>query len=243
MRDKSTEEYFSSTPLYVEDSYLREFDAQVIKAGPKFVVLDRTAFYPESGGQPSDTGVIQYGDQVVEVHKVMKRGRDIFHYLRGDIPVGASVRGVIDWELRLYNMRRHSAEHLLTGLFEREGAGPKVYSDLTRLDFKPSDLTEETVRSVEAEFNGTVDADIPIRIYYASRDELEGEEDERKKAFLEKIPRALDQLRMVEIPGHVMTFCFGTHVRSTGEIGLLSELELTEGKKGRRSVSFLLKRV
>jgi alanyl-tRNA synthetase len=180
---------------------------------------------------------------VVEVHKVMKRGRDIFHYLRGDIPVGASVRGVIDWELRLYNMRRHSTEHLLTGLFEREGAGPKVYSDLTRLDFRPSDLTEETVRSVEAEFNGIVEVDIPIRIYYASRDELEGEEDERKKAFLEKIPRALDRLRMVEIPGHALTFCFGTHVRSTGEIGLLSELELTEGKKGRRSVSFLLKRV
>ncbi len=241
MRDKSTEEYFSSKPLYVEDSYLKEFDAQVIKAGPKFVVLDGTAFYPESGGQPSDTGVIQCGDQVVEVHKVMKRGRNIFHYLRGDIPVGASVRGVIDWEPRLYNMRRHSAEHLLTGLFEREGAGPKVYSDLTRLDFKPSDLTEETVRSVEAEFNGIVESDIPIRIYYASRDELEGEEDERKRAFLEKIPRALDRLRMVEIPGHALTFCFGTHVRSTLEIGLLSELELTEGKKGRRSVSFLLK--
>ncbi|TEU08567.1 hypothetical protein E3J20_08285, partial [Candidatus Bathyarchaeota archaeon] len=111
------------------------------------------------------------------------------------------------------------------------------------LDFKSSDLTEETVRSVEAEFNGMVESDIPIRIYYASRDELEGEEDERKKAFLEKIPKALDRLRMVEIPGHALTFCFGTHVRSTGEIGLLSELELTEGKKGRRSVSFLLKRV
>lgn len=239
--DKSANDYFSSIPLYAEDSYLKEFDAWVIKAGPRFVVLDRTAFYPESGGQPSDTGVLRHGDHEVEVHKVMKRGREIFHYLKGDIPVDSSVRGLIEWASRFYNMRRHSAEHLLTGLFEGEGAGPKVYSDLTRLDFKPSDLAEETVRSVEAEFNGIVEADIPLRIYYSSREELEGEEDERKKTFLIKIPKALDRLRMVEIPGHALTFCFGTHVRSTGEIGLLSELELTEGKKGRRSVSFLLK--
>jgi Ser-tRNA(Ala) deacylase AlaX len=238
--NKGANDYFSSTPLYAEDGYLKEFDARVIKAGPRFVVLDRTAFYPESGGQPSDTGVLRHEDQEVEVHKVMKRGRDIFHYLKGDIPVDSSVRGLIEWAPRLYNMRRHSAEHLLTGLFEGEGAGPKVYSDLTRLDFKPSDLTEETVRSVGAEFNGIVEADIPLRIYYASREELEGEEDERKRAFLDKIPRALDRLRMVEIPDHALTFCFGTHVRSTGEIGPLAEMELTVGKKGRKSVTFLL---
>jgi len=237
MRDKSTEDYFSSTPLYVDDSHLREFDAEVMR----YVVLDRTAFYPESGGQPSDTGVLRHEDLEVEVHKVMKRGRDIFHYLRGDMPVGASVHGVIDWEPRLYNMRRHSAEHLLTGLFKGEGAGPKVYSDLTRLDFKPSSLTKDAARRVEAEFNRIVEADIPLRIYFASRDELEGEEDERKRSFLDKIPRSLDRLRMVEIPGHALTFCFGTHVRSTGEIGRLAGLELTEGKKGRKSVSFLLK--
>jgi len=137
-------EYFTSEPLYVEDSYLREFDAEVIKAGPKFVVLDRTAFYPESGGQPSDTGVIRWDGGETEVHKVLKRGRDIFHYLRMDIPVGTKVHGSIDWEARFNNMRRHSGEHLLTGLFEKEGSGPKVYSDLTKLEFKPSDLPEET---------------------------------------------------------------------------------------------------
>ena len=239
--DKGANDYFSSTPLYAEDGYLKEFYARVIKAGPRFVVLDRTAFYPESGGQPSDTGVLRYGDQEAAVHKVMKRGRDIFHYLKGDIPVGSYVQGLIEWAPRYYNMRRHSAEHLLTGLFEREGAGPKVYSDLTRLDFKPSNLTEEAVRSVEAEFNRIVEADVPLRIYYASKEELEGEEDERKRAFLEKIPRSIGQLRMVEIPGHALTFCFGTHVRSTGEIGPLSVLELTTGRKGRRSVSFLLR--
>ena len=232
--------YYMSTPLYTEDSYLREFDAEVVKAGPRFAVLDRTAFYPDSGGQPSDTGILIVDDREVGVRKVMIRGREIFHYLNGDMPAGARVHGVIDWEPRYFNMRRHSGEHLLTGLFERAGAGPKVYSDLTRLEFRPSELTEEEVRRVGAEFDEVVGADIPLRIYYASREELEGEEDERKRGFLEKIPMAMERLRMVEIPGHALTFCFGTHVRSTAEIGRLAELELKMGKRGLRTVSFVL---
>jgi len=230
----------SSVPLYVEDGHIKEFDATVVKAGPKFVILDRTAFYPESGGQPSDTGAIAFEGGEAAVKKVMKRGKDIYHYLDADIPVGTRVHGGIDWEPRLYNMRRHSAEHLLTGLFEREGSGPKVYSDLERLDFKPSDLAEETVRRVKEEFNGIIDENILLRIYYTSREELDVGDDERKKEFLEKIPRTVERLRMVEIPGHALTFCFGTHVGSTGEIGRLSELTLSRGKKGRKIMHFLL---
>ncbi|UCD45207.1 MAG: alanyl-tRNA editing protein [Candidatus Bathyarchaeota archaeon] len=208
------------------------------------MVLDKTVFYPESGGQPTDTGVLRTDEQEVAVLKVMKRGRDLFHHLDGNLPMYATVHGAIDWEPRYYNMRRHSAEHLLTGLFEMADAGPKVYSDLTRLDFKPSKITEEAVRRVEAEFNDIVGEDIPLSIYYASREELEDEEDEedeRKRGFLDKIPRALDRLRMVEIPGHALTFCFGTHVRSTGEIGRISEMFLKVGKKGTRTVHFTLK--
>lgn len=231
---------FTPSLLYAWDSYLREFDATVIRSGPGYVVLDRTAFYPESGGQPSDTGLLHSGPQSVRVFKVLKRGRDIFHYIDGVLPEGVAVHGVLDWDVRFLNMRRHSAEHLLTGLFERAGAGPKVYSDMTRLEFKPSDLTEDRVQKVEAEFNRAVEADVPIRIYYASRRELDIGGDERKRAFLEKIPRSVDRLRMVEIPGYDLNFCFGTHVRSTGEIGRLAELELVKGRKRRRVVSFTL---
>ena len=230
----------ASEPLYVEDSHLKEFDARVVKAGPRFVILDRTAFYPESGGQPSDTGMIRYVGGESSVRKVLKRGRDIYHYLDGDIPVGTEVHGSIDWEPRHWNLRRHSAEHLLTGLFERRGSGPKVYSDLERLDFKPSELDEETVLEVEAEFNAIVDEDIPLRIYYTSREELDVEGDARKLEFLDKIPRNIDRLRMVDIPGHALTFCFGTHVGSTGEIGRLTKLTFSKAKKGRKIVHFFL---
>ena len=229
-----------SEPLYIEDSHLKEFDARVVKAGPKFIILDRTAFYPESGGQPSDTGVITYVGGEATVRKVMKRGMDLYHYLDGDIPVGTEVHGAIDWEPRLWNMRRHSGEHLLTGLLERRGSGPKVYSDLERLDFKPSRLDEETVREVEAEFNTIVDENIPLHIYYTSRQELDVAGDARKQEFLEKIPRNIDRIRMVDIPGHALTFCFGTHVSSTGEIGRLANLEFSNAKKGRKIIHFSL---
>lgn len=232
--------YNTSVPLYAEDSYLKAFDAEVVKAGPRFAVLDRTAFYPESGGQPSDTGVLSLGGEDVHVLKVMRRGRDIFHYLDRNVQMGSTVHGVIDWEQRYFNMRRHSAEHLLTGLFETAGSGPKVYSDLKRLEFKPSELDEEMTGVVEARFNEIVDEDVLISIYYADRDELEVGDDERKQAFLEKIPLDVDHLRMVDISGHALTFCFGTHVKSTAEIGHLAGIELKREKRGRRVVYFTL---
>lgn len=230
----------ASLPLYVKDSNLKEFDAQIIKTGPKFVILDRTAFYPESGGQPSDTGKLIYNRETACVRKVMKRGDDIYHYLDRNIPTGTKIHGVIDWVPRFWNMRRHSGEHLLTGLFERIGSGPKVYSDLERLDFKPSELDEKAVRAVETEFNRIVDEDIPLHIFYTSREELDVGDDTRKQEFLQKIPKNITRLRMVEISGHALTFCFGTHVKSTGEIGRLKKLTLSKAKKGRKIVHFLL---
>lgn len=231
----------TSVPLYADDSYLREFDALMIRSGPGFVVLDRTTFYPESGGQPSDTGLFRYGSRTVRVLKVLRRGVDILHYVDGALQDGAAVHGVIDWDRRYLNMRRHSAEHLLSGLLDRAGAGPKVYSDLTRLEFRPSDLTEDVLRQVEAAFDEAVRTDIPLRAYYTARGELDVGGDERKRAFLRKIPRGVELVRMVEIPGYDLTFCFGTHVRSTGEIGNLAELKLVIGKKRRRVILFALK--
>jgi len=80
----------TSVPLYAEDSYLKEFDAEVVRAGPRFAVLDRTAFYPESGGQPSDTGVLFLVGEDARVLKVMRRGKDIFHYLDMNVTGGRS---------------------------------------------------------------------------------------------------------------------------------------------------------
>ena len=101
--------------LYTDNSQLREFDAKVLRTGPRFVVLDQTAFYPEGGGQPTDTGKLIVDGKEIKVLKVMKRNGEIYHYLDADLPEGAEVHGVIDWEQRRQYMRLHSGEHLLTG--------------------------------------------------------------------------------------------------------------------------------
>lgn len=230
----------NSVPLYVDDSHLTEFDATVVKSGPRFVVLDRTSFYPDSGGQPNDIGFLRHDGINVIVLKVMKRGLEIFHYLDSDIPMGSAVHGMVDWPTRSWNMRRHSAEHLITGLIEALGEPPKIFSDLERLEYQPSTLTEEQIRGVERRFNEVVDKNVLVRIYYEDRARIDASGDPRKILFLKKIPRSVDRLRIVDIGAYASTFCFGTHVKSTKEIGHLVELRLEDAKKGKKVIHFRL---
>jgi len=224
--------------LYIKDSYQKEFDAKVTRIGPKFVVLDKTAFYPEGGGQPSDTGKLIVDGEEFKVIKVMKRGDQVFHYLNKDIELGSEVHGVIDWEQRFEYMRLHSGEHLLTGLFEARGSGPKVFSSFSQLDFKPSELTEEILSEVWQRFDEIIDEDIPVEIYFTNRDELDVGDDQRKQSFLEKIPKDIHELRMVRIGDYAETFCMGTHVKTTGDIGKLKGLRLEPKKKRKKIVYF-----
>ncbi len=223
----------NSLPLYADDSHLTEFDAVVVRSGPRFVILDRTVFYPDSGGQPSDTGIIRHAGGEARVTRVVKRGLEIYHYLDVDVPVGASVHGVIDWPTRSWNMRRHSAEHLLTGLIEALGEHPKVFSDLEKLEYQSSDLTVELVAAVGRRFDEIVAEDAPVRVYYEDRAKIDASGDPRKIGFLQKIPRSVERLRIVDIGSYASTFCFGTHVKSTKEIGRLAELRLEETKRGK----------
>lgn len=224
--------------LYITDSYIQKFDARVTRSGPKFIVLDQTAFYPEGGGQPSDTGKLVVDEDEVKVVKVMKRGDQVFHYLDKDIKVGSKVNGIIDWEQRFHYMRLHSGEHLLTGLFEERGSGPKVFSSFSQLDFKPSELTEETVSEVGKRFDEIIDEDVSVVIYNTNRENLKVEDDTRKQSFLEKIPKNIQELRMVKIGDYAETFCMGTHVKSTGDIGKLKSLRLEHKKKRKKIVYF-----
>ena len=227
--------------LYLQDSYIKEFNAKVVRSGPRYVILDRTAFYPEGGGQPTDTGKLSHKTEELRVIKVIQRGEQVYHYLDGDIPEGTNVHGEIDWEKRYAYMRLHSGEHLLTGLFEEEGSGPKVFSSFSQLDFKPSSIDENTISLVKERFDKLIDEDIPVETYYQDRDELDVSNDERKKEFLEKIPNNVEEIRMVRIGPHALTFCMGTHVKSTWEIGKLEELSVEPKKKGRKIVYFKLK--
>ncbi len=232
-----------SVLLYKDNPELREFNAVVTRTGPKFVVLDRTGFYPEGGGQPSDTGKLIVDGDEIRVVKVMKRGKQVFHYLAQDVSIGEKVLGVIDWDTRFRYMRLHSGEHLLTGLFEGLGSGPKVYSSFSQLDFKPSEIDEEMIELVRKKFNEVIELDVSVDIYYTSREDLDVGNDERKQSFLEKIPRNIDTLRMVKIGDLAETFCMGTHVKSTGDIGKLKDLRMEPKKKRKKIVYFELENI
>lgn len=226
--------------LYIRDSYLKEFEATVIRNGPRFVVLNQTAFYPEGGGQPSDTGKLNVDGREVKVIKVMKRGDQVFHYLDSNVEIGTDVHGVIDWDQRFNYMRLHSGEHLLTGLFEVRNSGPKVFSSFSQLDFQPSELTEETMKEVWGRFDEIIDENVSVDIFFTNRDELDIGDDKRKQSFLEKIPKNIHELRMVKIGDYAETFCMGTHVKSTGDIGKLKDLRLETKKKRKMIIYFEL---
>ena len=226
--------------LYIRDSYLKEFEATVIRNGPRFVVLNQTAFYPEGGGQPSDTGKLNVDGREVKVIKVMKRGDQVFHYLDSNVEIGTDVHGIIDWDQRFNYMRLHSGEHLLTGLFEVRNSGPKVFSSFSQLDFQPSELTEETMKEVWGRFDEIIDENVSVDIFFTNRDELDIGDDKRKQSFLEKIPKNIHELRMVKIGDYAETFCMGTHVKSTGDIGKLKDLRLETKKKRKMIIYFEL---
>lgn len=231
----------NSQQLYLEDSYLLEFEATVVRSGPKHAILDKTAFYPEGGGQPSDIGVLRFGNDLWKVNKVLKRGSEIFHYLDKDISQSIKIQCIVDSATRRWNMRRHSAEHLLTGLIEALGGPPKIYSDLERLEYQPSKLKQEQLNQIFIKFNEIIEQNLHVYVYFEDRAKINASDDPRKQSFLKKIPPNIEKLRMVDIGGYALTFCMGTHVKNTKEIGKLTSVNLVEGKKERKIVYFSLK--
>lgn len=217
--------------LYYEDTYRRTWKAQVLackpgKKGLFEVMLDETACYPEGGGQPSDTGILG-GVKVLEVHE--KDGH-VVHYVDGPLEVGAVVEGTIDWERRYDNMQHHSGEHLFSGLVHRhfgyDNVGFHMGQDEVTIDFN-GPLTPEQVWELEREANGLIYANVPVQITYPTSEEL-------KKLDYRSKKELTGQVRIVEIPGGDVCACCGTHVRTTGEIGIIKITGLMNYKGGVR---------
>ena len=214
--------------LYETDSYLKEFTAQVLSCeackGGYAAVLDRTAFYPEGGGQPCDLGVLG-GARVLDVEE---RDGVIVHTV--DAPLSGAVTGSIDWGRRFDLMQQHSGEHMISGTAHRlygvENVGFHMGAELITIDFDRVLSWEELLR-VEAEVNTAIWLDRPVQIrYYDS--EFACPEDYRSK-------KAIDgRLRLVEFPGVDLCACCGTHVARTGEIGLVKLLSVVKFHQGVR---------
>ena len=216
--------------LYEQDAFLIQFEAEVLSCvqGKKGfnIVLDRTAFYPEGGGQPFDTGVLG-GVKVLEVH-----GHDgeIVHTCGGPLKPGTAVTGQIDWDRRFDLMQQHSGEHIVSGLAHAlwgcENVGFHLGAETVTIDLSLP-LTEQQVTQLEEEANRYLWQDIPIQIAYPTSEEL-AQIDYRSKKELS------GQVRIVTFPGADCCACCGTHVRSSGQVGLVKLLSSQKFREGVR---------
>ena len=208
--------------LYYDSAYIKEFDANVISCekGKKGfeVILDQTAFYPEGGGQPTDTGVLG-GIAVLEVHE--KNG-EVIHYLEQPLTVGERVHGEIDWEKRFIHMQEHSGEHLVSGLIHAkygyDNVGFHMGSDEVTIDF--NGLIEwDDLMEIEKKANFMIWDNLEIYADFPAKEELDVLDYRSKKELT-------GDVRIVKIPGGDICACCGTHVMRTGEIGLVKFLSM-----------------
>lgn len=227
-------------PIYMNDDYAGEFDAEVTGVGEGYVVLSQTAFYPEGGGQPGDTGTLNG----VRVSSVRKRDGEIRHYT--DAPVVGKVHGIIDWEPRYGHMRMHSAQHLLSAIaldnYGCETVGNQIHGSRSRVDFAIDSITEEMQTAMAGEFNRIVDEGRTISHYMTGREEMLASVDEHRRKLFERLPDSITRVRIVEIEGIDKCPCAGTHVANTKEIGHMRIIEVKNKGKGKTRLVYGLEK-
>ena len=223
--------------LYEQDAFLVKFEANVLSCekGKKGfdIVLDRTAFYPEGGGQPWDTGVLgtagtQDKVKVLEVHS---REGEIVHTCNHPLEPGTAVTGVIDWDRRFDLMQQHSGEHVVSGLAHAlwgcENVGFHMGAEVVTIDFDRP-LTEEQFATLEQTANWHLwQVNLPVNITYPSPQELAHIQYRSKKALT-------GQVRIVEFPGADCCACCGTHVNHPAQVGLVKLLSMQKFREGVR---------
>lgn len=204
--------------LYDRDSYLSEFQATVISCEQKNettwrVVLDKTAFFPEGGGQTGDTGWLND----VEVTDTREKAGVIYHETKEPLEVGTQAAGKIDFAVRFDKMQQHTGEHILSGIvcstYGYNNVGFHLSKEITTLDFD-GELSAGQVRELEVKVNQAIHANIPVKVKFPAKDEL-AEMEYRSKIEIE------GQVRIVEIQGIDRCACCAPHVRTTAEVGLL----------------------
>lgn len=231
--------------LYMNDSYLKEFDAVVENVkDDKFVVLDKTAFYPTGGGQPHDTGVLVSDGKEYPVVYCGKFSGQISHEVsKPGLKAGDKAIGRINWDRRYKFMRMHTAAHLLISIFNRESnvliTGNQIDVDKTRIDFNMENFDREKIMKYIEEANDIIKQDLPVKVSYMNREEAMKIPGIVKLAAA--LPPSVETLRIVEIPGVDLQADGGTHVNSLKEIGAVEFVRAENKGKDNRRVYYTVK--
>jgi len=216
--------------LYYEDAFMRTFDASVLACeaakGGWSVVLDRTAFYPEGGGQPADHGILG-GVRVLDVHE---RDGVITHTCDGPLTVGETVTGEIDWARRFDHMQQHSGEHIVSGMlcstYHCDNTGFHLGTDTVIIDYN-ADISWEGVQEIERRANQYIWEDHPFVTLWPTAEELKALPYRSKKELTGAV-------RIASFPGADMCACCGTHVSHSGQVGLVKFLSCQKFRDGVR---------
>ncbi len=229
--EEETRDVKETQPLYYENPNSKEFDAVVLDSDEGEVVLDRTLFYPEGGGQPADHGILMTEDTSFPVKHVRKNDGVIIHEIKGEIPKGEVVKGKIDWERRMALTRHHSATHIIISA-AREVLGEHVWQKgaqkgvrNARLDLSHFErISRDEIKEIEKIANETVLDGIPVK-----KEELSRDEAEKRfgfKLYQGGVPES-DTIRVVHISGVEdidAQACGGTHVDNTSQVGAIKIL-------------------
>ena len=225
--------------LYYDNAYLMEFDARVLECKPNGehfdVLLDQSAFYPTSGGQPFDTGVLGNAN-VIDVNVI---DGEVWHTVTAPLAVGKSVHGRIDWARRFDHMQQHAADHMIAGALHRMMGGVTiglhVSDEISTIDVAMPEgvtrISDEDIRRIETDVNEHIQRDVPVRCWFPSEEELE-------TLPLRKKPTVSEHVRIVAIGDDEMVACGGTHPSTAGQIGLVKIVSVSPAR-GKMRVAFL----
>ena len=221
--------------LFIEDSYLKDFDATILNIDSNKIILDRTAFYAKSGGQPGDIGKITLnGKEINIIDTVYDNKQNILHVCENsnDLKIDEKINGKINWEIRYKHMRMHTALHLLCSLIPYDVTGGQISYEKSRLDFNADDKIEK--EEIENKINQLVKDDHEISYQWITLEELDNQPD-LVRTMSVKPPRTNNKIRLVKIGSIDLQPCGGTHVKRTKEIGniRIGKIE-NKGKMNRR---------
>jgi len=235
----------------LENCYVASLRGRIVEAGDGFVLLDRSIFYPEGGGQPSDRGILRVVDpdtgasSSIEVTKIEKK-HGVRHLLNGDasaLKAGAEVIEEIDWDRRYAHMRHHTSQHLVSALalelFGAKTVGNQLYRDRARIDLYPWKPAADDLKHLVDQCNDRMDSGRTVRAREVDRSELENGP-AAARANLNLVPPMLQRLRVIEIEGTDICPCAGTHVRDTRELGNVADVRTDNKGKDRVRLEYTL---
>ena len=229
--------------MYQTDSYLQLFSARVTAVDEEnhSIVLDQTAFYPGGGGQPADSGVLNFNDQIYIVQRARKSGDDVLHIVEAGQPlpeIATEIQGILDWDRRYQLMRTHTAMHILCGVIFRDYGASVTGGDMDplagRMDFEFETMQKELVQTIQTAINLEVSKARPVRVDILPR-EVAFQIPDLIRTKINLLPEGIQRVRVVEIEGLDLQADGGTHVKNTAEVGRIRVVDYkSKGKINKR---------